>query len=1063
MSDNIDKKTLFYEKYKDIIGISDVEKNTFTIFTDHLPRNQECMRLNHGFISFKYFGNGSVGNFKIKIERLMQKKLGRFEQINDIIHELTNSNFHVTLLRSNRSNFSDLNSVCKTFNDSACPGRTFIIVDPDTKKVVKNLNDFFIFIFQNKFYWCKIVDVKFFCENCECTFSTSGHICRNMCKKINFREFHKLYQKKLKIDIFYDIETFLEKNPEGNEVFVPGLVAFTYKVSVSDTDGSPFENHFGEFLMYKMDLMEMIDELLDSLNVRKRQIRKEDICYEIIDPFLDGTKDVMSEFVDILEKITFKVHHCAYMRLNKRVSVISFNGSKFDDLFLFASIVKKGEFCRQKLNTLSILEKGSKLLCISFCMTNKEEKISTQFRTQDLRNFLLTGSLSANAKSFDVPCQKLCFPHSLIDALRRNEVEETLESFPEYKYFEGFGGYLCSKEEYDEMKRKQEGTYDIKDIWSEYCCYDVIVLKQVYYSFMKSITSYFLPLLKKKFDPTHKLTLPSLTNALCYLHMERTFENGVRIFAPTADFLRVTYDAVYGGHCQSNAIGTLPEPENKTFFDFNGEYSGLMTGLFPYGRIETITSQELTDFNILVNEKFKNPEAKFNDLFPFLVKAKLKAPKDTRKHYCLPNVPERDSKNCLSWSNRSKLGYYYCKDIFCAIHYYDYEVEILDDPYNHKYEDWRMLFKDYVVFCQNLKITGKKEKNTIKENIGKLFGNALYGYQIKKPDRDKSQIILNRTDFTQFRHLEICGFIKITHIVCRKDIVNANCVLNKHREIQNTTLDIIDDSVDGLYLYNTNFRPVNYWTEQENEIDFPILLKYSKLNAFELECNTLPQNGVDVLSCSRLLNSELYFGMLITEDELKLPIEKRLPIVYYTDTDSFMVDVTRIMDKYYSNKNVCFNELTFKYEPWGKNEFKDKNNQDFIPKKILLAGKKLYCCIGPNNEIKCASKGVDSYNIVRESQKQNCDSTPAVEEFIKKFEKLIELETVSFKQDSMQKDFKTYSITKQCIERKLKLSDLPMICYRSVEGCDYYRPYNDEDEIPVITEIEMNAEDVFVM
>lgn len=1059
------KKTAFYDKYSKKIGISEKERNTFSVFTSNLRQN--CFKENYGLLTFKYCGDGKERTLRNKCEALLQQKLGHCDNIRKIIDELVAQNFHVTLFRSNRNDFSDLNSEClfKTNKDEPHPVRTFILKEQGKRKRIKNF-DFYLFIFKEKFYWCKVYDVVFFCDLCGSIYSTSGHVCRNVCKKINFREFHKLYQKKLKIDIFYDIETFLQKNEENKEVFVPGLLSFSFDVSLSETSGPPFEQIAGEHLIYKNEVKELITSLLDECQLKKRCIKEGETinyCYEILDDFLDGSLDIMNEFVKILEKITFLINSCCYMKINKRISVISFNGSKFDDLFLFASIVKKGKFCNQPLNNLSLLERGSKLLCISFSITNKEEKVSTQFRTQDLRNFLLTGSLSANAKSFNVPCQKLCFPHSLIDALRRNEVNEILTTFPDYKYFEGFGGFLCSLEEYNEFKTNHNGLYNIKEIWSEYCSYDVIVLKQLYYSFMKSISNYFTPLLKKDFDPTHKLTLPSLTNALCYLHMEKSFEEGKNIFTPTGDFLRVTYEAVFGGHCQSNAIGNLPEPEKKTFFDFNGEYSGLMTGLFPYGKLSTIKKNDLDNFSKLIKETFKKKDAKFCDLPPFLVKTKLLAPKDSKKHFCLPNVPERDSKNCLLWTNRSKIGYYYSKDIFCALNYYDYDIELIDDPYNHMYESWKMLFKDYVKFCQKLKIEGKIEKNSIKENIGKLFGNALYGYQIKKPDRDQTEIVLNKGEFTKFRQLEISGFIKITHIVSKTEIINANCVLENQKRNVNNIIEIIDDEVPGLILYNSNFRPVSYWADEENELDFPILLRFSKLNTFQLDCNTLPQNGVDVLASSRLLNAELYFSMLITEDELNLPLEERLPIVLYTDTDSFMVDIERINKKWYSNQNVCFNEETCKYEPWGKNEFKDKNNMDFVPKKILLAGKKLYCCIGPNNEIKCASKGVDSYNIVRESQKQNSDTNEAVKEFIEKFEKIIEMETVTFKQDSMQKDFNSYSITKQCIERKLKLTNLPMICYKKENNVCYYRPYNDEDNLPVIQDNDIVSNDCFVL
>ncbi len=1059
----LDKKNQFVSDNSNMLKL-DIKNKTFTVYTDNL--NQNCFKGNHGFITFKFSGNGQLYDFKRKIEKLLQYKLGHCHDERELFNELVSKNIHLTFFRTNREDLSDLNSkcLCKT---QPCPSRNFILIDKSTKRKKKCVSDFYVLVFENKYFWCKIINVKFFCKGCGSEFSTSGHTCRNICKKIRYREFKKLYDRKIKVDVFYDIETFLEKNEDNEEIFIPGLICFSLNISVSDTEGPPVENALGEFKMYALQVEQEVNDLLQSLNLKNRTIRKgniDHVCYEIIDENLDGSIDIMIEFLQILELIMNKVHCMSFIPIDKRVSLISFNGSKFDDILLFSSLVKKGGMCDVNLDQISILERGSKLLCISFILVDKENKVNTQFRTQDLRSFLLTGSLDANAKSFNVPCDKLCFPHTLIDALRRNEVPEIMEEFPEYKYFEGFGGFLCSKEEYEKLKSENPGPYDIKETWSIYCSYDVVVLKLTYKNFFTNISMNFFPIIKKKFDATHKLTLPSLTNALCYLYMMNKFFNGNNIYTPTGDFLRVTYQAIFGGHCQANArCKFLPNPETKTFYDFNGEYSGCMTGLFPYGEIHKMGDEEREYLNENMDELFKGEGKKFNNYKPFLVYCKMKAPQDPKKHYCLPNIPERDNKNCLIFTNRSKEGFYYSKDIYNAIHYYDYKVEILDNPYNHTYASWEYLFKDYVEFCQRLKIEGKKEKNSIKENIGKLFGNALYGFQIKKPDRDQSKIVMNQKEFCQYRHLECKGFIKITHIICRSDIINANCILTNHRRNFNDLI-IEDEDEDGFILYNSSSTPsTSYWLEEESKLEFPVLLKFSKLDPFELECNTLPQIGVDVLCSSRLLNAELYFDMLITEEEKNLPIEERLPIVYYTDTDSFMVEKWRIKEKWYSGKNVTFNQETFKYEPYGKNEFKDKNNEDFIPKQIILAGKKLYCCIGPNLEIKCASKGVDSYHIVRESLKTNSDQSEAVNEFIKKFEKLLDNETVIFKQDSMQKNYNTYSIRKQSLERQLKLTDLNMIPYKTENECTYYRPYNDNDDVMSFQNSDETMSDIFVL
>lgn len=1028
----------FDEKYNENLGLNG---KILKVCTDDMP---SCSNSKHGYITFSLYGNGQFYKYRKACENFLHMNFTDCERADQLLDKMKKNAVHNTIFEIRDGNVVNIN--CDG-NSCAEEERIFLPLDNKEKNKLKtaDFKNFYTVVNNSKLFWCKVKSVIFKCSDCNQTYASHGHICNVVCKKIQFREFTKLFKKLIKIDVFYDIETFMHNN-----TFVPGLLSFSLNFSLSQTSYSRNSEISGVDNIILLELQNIVLNKIESISgLKKRKVLNSE-CYEILDENLDGSTDVMIKFVEVLECVTTECNSFTATDLNKRVSVISFNGSKFDDLFLFAAIVKKNKFCGCELKNLRILERGSKLICMSCQLFTKcpltDKNLLTSFRTQDLRNFLLTGGLDSNAKSFGIECQKLCFPHVLIDALREKKVDRIMTEFPAYSYFEGFGGFLCSKEEYENLKSSFQGNYDILEIWSEYCSYDVVVLKQLYQKFMLSIADFFSPLLKGKiFDPTHKLTLPSLSNALCYLTMAQNFDSS-KIFTPVGDYLNSVYKSVYGGHCQSNAIGDLPNPETKTFFDFNGEYSGLMMGLLPYGLIKKLNFHEISHLNRTINELFAQKNSNFSDLPPFVVKAHLKAPSDSRYHFCLPNVPDRDKKGSLIWTNASKTNYYFSVDLFTAIKFYKYEVTILDDDFNHVYESWQPLFKEYVLYCQKLKREGKTENNKTKENVGKLFGNALYGYQIKKPDQDETMIISNMDDFTSLRQLEIQGCMKITHVLSRDSIVDANTVLEKQKRSRVTYSHI--SHTDGVTFTSSEYSPFDDLGQPTLEnYSFPMVIKCTKTNVFELETNTLPQNGIAVLASSRLLNAELYFSMLITEKELELPIEKREPIVFYTDTDSFMVERSRISQKWYSDTNVTYNFDTQKFEPWGKNEFKDKNNKDFIPVKILLAGKKLYCCIGPDNEIKCASKGVDSYSIVRESKKQDERNDSAIKEFVEKFQKIIDLQTVTFKQDSMKKDYSTYSISKECIERKLKLSDIPMIMYKEVDKCKYYRPLNDSDDL----------------
>lgn len=947
--------------------------------------------------------------------------------------EMESKGIHVTFI----SNPSDRAEDITVFRCLNCRGRRSLIREKVRGKV--DNDSIYILISgtstdRYSYNVCKVSKVYIVCPRCSVVYSTSGHVCERVFKPVPMRSIKSVFKKVLAVDLFYDIETYLGQGDK----FVPGLVAFTYHCHLINANNPPADEIHNEISSLLPCCIREMHEILihNELNVVPLP-SPDKYCYYFYDGQLDEKDDIMLSFVNIIELLLKYLIEKIKFPLDVRMSLISFNGNKFDDFFFFKSLVKKRTFNGLSMKYCSILERSSKLLCISYLFldkTDEKRKNKVSFRTHDLRNFLSTGSLSSNAQKFQIPCGKTLFPHSLITKLSRGQCAPILSEFPDFEYFEEViridmckcgkrGGCIqCKKEVYEESKREHgSGEYDLMKLWYTYCCNDVYVTECLYYTFMNTLKELFSPLYQYSIDPSSKLTLPSLTNALAYLKTCEDKDSKL-LCTPISDALSHCFKAIYGGHCQTTLIGEVPQPEEYIFFDFNGEYSGLMECPLPCGEVQIISSSEARQLQLEVSEKWSSnvPQAHFEDLYPFVVKCVLRGPNEPHLVFDLPNVPERDINGCLAWNFCTKKGVYSSVDIFVAVHYYGFALEIIDDRNNLRFATWKPLLRDYVKFCQNLKNAGKVEKNPAKENVGKLMGNALYGYQIKKPDNEKVEYIENEPEFTQLRLQESAGYIKIHSASPFSDIINPRS--KPAFVISKSHLEPWDDGL-SLAMYSTDSGD-----EEEDYVpdpsEYPVFVKYSTTEAFKMDSNTLPQIGVFVLSFSRLLNSQLYFECFLQDFEKRIPIDSRDPVVLYTDTDSFLIKKSRMRGaKWVGNKNVTYNLESRSFEPWGKNEL------SFEPCKILIGGKKLYMVLGPNGEMKTAAKGVDRDELT-----------------IEKFTKLVNSEKVTFEQKSFKKNFDTYDITCTSIRRELGLGTIAMKPIHVNEKYVLYRPFYDQDE-----------------
>lgn len=1033
---------------------------------------EKCLNNKAGLIYFSLLGDGSLKSLVGRLEKDFKIKFSQPNDFNSVKRELISepNNVHLTVLYNSDDSVEGL-KVFKCYN---CNNSRHLIIDNVKKKTHNPDNDLMILIGAPKDsrHLLRVKNVEIVCDKCYKVYSSSGHVCRKVSKNIAMQTHKSIYKKQLCVDIFYDIETYWINE---KKLFHAGLVAFTYNCWIANPLNEPKDSVFNQLPTLLAVAKEEIDKVLENRNLPKIELEKGKFCYYILDTELKEQDDVMLSFLDILEQITKYFAYCNKFPLDTRVTLISFNGNKFDDFFLFKSLCKRGSFSNTHLENFNILERGSKLLCISAQCEKPADKIYEEgenvemvplgdegqlvpkrrtkkrklaneppiprvsFRTQDLRNFISTGSLDSNAKLYNIKCMKTVFPHLLINHLAKNpDLPRILDSFPEFEFYRDVikidfcehgkrGGCDSCKYKYYEELRTDHGEvpFDVLKIWYTYCCNDVFVTELLYYKFFMTLTNLYRPLFgNKQIDPTAKLTLPSLTNTFAYLAAEIKFGKEI-LCTPMCDSLDHCYKAIYGGHCQTSVIGNLPRPEDYIFFDFNGEYAGLMECPLPCGKVESVTEEFGLELNQLITEKWNhgNKNAHFQDLPPFIICCKLKAPVDPKLIFDLPNVPERSPEdNCLKWTFESKSGVYSSVDIFVAVHYYQFEFSYVHSTHNVRFEKYEYLLRDYIRYCQHLKREGKQEKNKCKENVGKLMGNALYGYQIKKQDKDKMEFVSNEPRFSQLRSDEYKNIIKINHVLPVKDIIDVNknpkhSLINKSAPIfcqgmEFPCFESMSDSDSG----DENYTPK----------DYPVFVKYSLTNAFMPDSNTMPQIGIYVLSFSRLLNSQIYFEDFIKPHELLKPIDEREPVVVYTDTDSFLIKKSRMQNaKWVGNPNVTYNTETRKFEPWGKNEL------EFTPNKILIAGRKLYCCSGPEGQMKTAAKGVDRNELT-----------------IEKFQALIDKEVVSFDQPTFKKNFQTYDIAATQIHRELGLSTTymkPIIIDKDIKYIQY-RPFTDYDD-----------------
>lgn len=211
-----------------------------------------------------------------------------------------------------------------------------------------------------------------------------------------------------------------------------------------------------------------------------------------------------------------------------------------------------------------------------------------------------------------------------------------------------------------------------------------------------------------------------LTNNYKYNIIFDSFEQYINAFNITYDEIKKSNDFIF------NADDTSLYPASMKGFELcNVEY--------PLG----------------ISEWSNEPEKEFNNNKIGFYEIEFEPPKNIR----IPILPRKnyDKNVCIGvlWSLENGKGIYTSVDIKNAIDA-GYKVKFINECLIWNEKDNNM-FGDYISKWFNVKNEGKNENNKVKENIGKLMQNGLYGKTLQCAIFNTSKIINDLDEFIKFK------------------------------------------------------------------------------------------------------------------------------------------------------------------------------------------------------------------------------------------------------------------------------------------------------------------------
>jgi DNA polymerase type B, organellar and viral len=755
----------------------------------------------------------------------------------------------------------------------------------------------------------------------------------NRCKKLgNFRLCSRFISDSMFIPakcpdvlimLFYDLESTIQTTDNMTTVMCSMMIKCDAKMLITIT-----EKIRRNIETYFCDVAERCAErcgftrFKDAFQVRSEISEINECFIHISDRYNQKSSDSAKIYADFQCELLKTLEFCHYPNgIDFSIKILStgFNNKKYDEIFVGKYRLHNHEFKRAK-----IMQKGrisSWTLRTSSYMYNRTIK----FGVCDMFDFF-PGSLESACKSSNLRYKKGSAPLlKLIDYYSFLCDKNSWPKIRDYwdKHVEGADAEKNQREEFEKLMApwKLRGSYDLLEDVALYCCMDTFCVAQLYEKLEEAMRD-----MSENWNVTfNHLRCSSIPALSFYLWLSFRSAMGkdknTLPHAPQGEALEMIQKSYYGGRVEQRYQGEidLSNPdcpytkygEKFVLIDVTSLYPLAMTAPFQWGRIKWMSDSDLKEINRIFSENFGN-RIRVDEMIPFnaIVECEWPHPNPERD----PNFPlyassprkgliHRDimhfPKNRIDREKiRDKLGPRIIwdnaktttvMDNFTAItrHNDGWKVSILPYRDNIVHETVRPAIRFFIDIMKFMK--ENNPDGSAKRNYGKLFLNGIYGFFAMNPNA--------------------------VHYSISEDLADVK------RKSESGEIDVLSVSAERSDVYGANIP--TYITKY----------KSSRKKAVNQQPYQLGQNTT---AFANKIMVEHYLRVADVQRGCR-PIDQRLPMSVYTDTDSMYCteSVAKQFDKYMSSKIGHYNFETDKFDHTCKIEKENITNLILIAPKLM--------------------------------------------------------------------------------------------------------------------------------
>ncbi len=650
-------------------------------------------------------------------------------------------------------------------------------------------------------------------------------------------------------------------------------------------------------------------------------------CQKISDQF-----HMCKNFVKLIDDTIYSLSKDDRIKLNVTIRQTSFNGARFDEIFLMRTRMY-GRFSGR----LRYFERNGMIMSANVRLKHEtNEDITINLQLHEIKRFLSFGSLDKLAKSFKMQTTKGSTPFGWLSLHYRDpknipaymfNIERDLSCYYMQPLTEP-----VTKENLQQVNLKItehlrwankiyggdiENKYDLLDITRKYCHDDVYLAQMLNIRFLHTINENTHKIFKTQGDPYSCFSMSSFVYGL-YLQYHKNMYDEI-INHPESDLYDAVHNAYYGGRCECKFVGEVinyrkskikynphskcPQyftHENIVCIDATSLYPASLTPPLPQGIPRIITPSRTKQLNKYIKQHGKHLNC--TNFPPVIALCRVTPPKDRRFLFQMAPVPIRlvppnaermanHTTKLLAWTNAERIQMLSTPHIFLLLSTY-HEITIITFSLNIEYDGWKASMREFLRVLYQLKEKGAREGDVCLRTLAKNMMNSMYGRFALKPWASQVKQVRKREEMTKLLRLKNIGKIRIQDI---------------------TTIGYTD-LVKYQETNPTNKSPIQYAI---------YCTAWSHVNFFQMY-RPLEQDKIG----------------FTTPDE-------RAPIALYADTDSIIMtkeklsrcDPTKISEKlgFYdiiNNKT----DITYKIETE-----KECSEALFVAKKCYCMGKILKC------------------------------------------------------------------------------------------------------------------------